>query len=101
MSAIDKVKGVTEEVEGWDPSVVALGKVIMGLGLVGFALWLSPYTLTDLFMTFGIPLLIIAMLLAGTGIIGSGFLELVNSKELGKKVQDYVREQRDRLQEMQ
>ena len=95
---LDKVKGKVEEVQQWDPAVIALGKVIIGFGLVGIALWLSPYTLTDLLLTFGVPLLIIAMLLAGTGIVGSGFLELVNSKDLGKKVQDYVREQRDRFE---
>lgn len=77
----------------FDPSVVALGKVIIGLGLIGVVLWLSPYTLTELFMTFGIPLLLIAMLLFGTGIIGSGFLELVNSKALGIKIQEYVRQE--------
>jgi hypothetical protein len=98
------IRGVGERVQAvgdWDPAVIALGKVILGLGLVGVALWLSPYTLTDLLLTFGIPLLIIAMLLAGTGIVGSGFLEMVNSRQLGQKVQDYVREARDNLTESQ
>lgn len=98
----DVVKTVEQKaqaIQQWDPAVIALGKVIIGFGLVGIALWLSPYTLTDLLLTFGIPILIIAMLLAGTGVVGSGFLELVNSKTLGTKVQEYVREQKERLEE--
>lgn len=100
----DAVRAVEERakaIQQWDPAVIALGKVIIGFGLVGLVLWLSPYTLTDLLMTFGIPLLIIAMLLAGTGIVGSGFLELVNSKDIGKKVQEYVKEQTDGFREAQ
>ena len=98
------IQGIEEKaraMQQWDPAVIALGKVIIGFGLVGLVLWLSPYTLTDLLMTFGIPLLIICMLLAGTGIVGSGFLELVNSKDIGKKVQDYVKEQTDQFQQPQ
>jgi hypothetical protein len=40
------------------------------------------------------------MLLAGTGVVGSGFLELVNSKQLGQKVQEYVKAEVEK-QEMQ
>lgn len=101
MSTIKGVEEQAKAMQQWDPAVIALGKVIIGFGLVGLVLWLSPYTLTDLLMTFGVPLLIIAMLLAGTGIVGSGFLELVNSKEIGKKVQDYVREETQHMREMQ
>ncbi len=93
MNTVETIRSKAEAVQQWDPAVIALGKVIMGLGLVGLAIYLSPVTLTDLLMTFGIPLIIIAMLLAGTGIIGSGFLELVNNRTLGAKVQEYVREQ--------
>lgn len=99
--ALRTVEEKAKAVQQWDPAVIALGKVIIGFGLVGIALWLSPYTLTDLLMTFGVPILIIAMLLAGTGIVGSGFLELVNSKDLGRKVQEYVKEQTDALREAQ
>jgi hypothetical protein len=86
---IENIKGS----EKWDPSVIALGKIIIGFGLAGIVLWLSPYTLTDLFMVFGIPLIIIASLLAAVGLVGSGFMEMINSKTIGEKVQQYVKEQ--------
>ena len=70
-----------------------MGKIIIGFGLAGIVLWLSPYTLTDLFMVFGIPLIIIASLLAAVGLVGSGFMEMINSKTIGEKVQQYVKEQ--------
>lgn len=80
-----------EETNQWDPAVVALGKIIMGVGLVGIVLWLSPYTLTDLLMTFGIPLLIIALLLFGIGLSGSGFLDTINKGDIGARTQEYLR----------
>lgn len=97
---LDTVESLSSQVRTWDPAVVAIGKIVIGCGLIGLVLWMSPYVLTDLLMTFGLPLLIIVALLASTGIIGGGVLELANSKSLGAKVQEYVREARDTAEDV-
>lgn len=95
MKAVKDVSDTMRGVEEWDPATRVLGKVVLGLGLAAIVLWLSPYALTDLIMTFGVPLLIIGMLLLAMGLVGAGFLDFVNDKEIGKKVQDYVREHQE------
>ena len=82
------MKNVTVET---NPAVKALGKLLIGMGLVGVVLWLSPMTLTDL-LSWAMPLLTILALLAGFGFIGSGVVEMLNTKTLGERVQTYVRQ---------
>lgn len=86
---------MSEVVEEYNPAVIWLGKFVIGFGLVGLVLWLSPVALSELINAFAIPLLMVLTLAAAVGLIGSGVLEMLNSKDLGRKVQEYVREMRE------
>ena len=87
------VPPVTEDELEFNPGVKYAGMILLGLGLGGLVLWLSPITLTELLATFILPLSIFLALLASFGLIGRGFMELVNSKELGLRVQQYLKKQ--------
>lgn len=87
---------VSDEDLEFNPGVKYAGMILLGLGLGGLALWLSPMTLTELLATFVLPLSIFLALLASFGLIGRGFMELVNSKELGLRVQEYLRKQMEK-----
>lgn len=101
LGGIKLEKSEKEEKKSWSAGEVALGKLVLGLGIAAIVLWLSPMALTDLLMTFGIPLLIIAMLLFSVGLTGSGFLELLNSKNIGERVQAYVKEKQAEQEALQ
>lgn len=83
----------------FDSTTVFLGKVIFGLGIVGIVLWLSPYSITELLTVVGLPLLILAFLIGGTGIAGSGFMDMINRKDIGSKVQEYVKAKKQEVED--
>ena len=81
----------------YDPRVRAIGKIILALGVVGVILWLSPDSVSNIVMTAGLPVLILLGLIAGTGLAGQGFLDLLNDKAIGGKIQDYVKEKNQEM----
>lgn len=80
----------------FNPGVKYAGMILLGLGLGGLVLWLSPITLTELLATFILPLSIFLALLASFGLVGRGFMELVNSKELGLRIQQYLKKEMEK-----
>ena len=84
----------------FNPGVKYTGMILIGLGLGGLALWLNPMTFTELLATFIVPFSIVLALLASFGLIGRGFMELVNSKELGLRVQQYLLQEKEKAERL-
>jgi len=61
-----------------NPAAVAIAKVLLGLGIAGLVLYLSPWTPEVLFKSLIAPLLVVALFVAGLGLAGRGIIEQWN-----------------------
>lgn len=61
-----------------NPAAVAIAKVLLGLGVAGLVLYLSPWTPEVLFKGLIAPLLVVALFVAGLGLAGRGVIEQWN-----------------------
>lgn len=76
------------------PLTRSVVKIVIGLGLVGLILWLSPYTLGDIFGMLALPMLIfviVAGLVMGTGMVGKGSFDALSSTAFWADVQTRLR----------
>lgn len=85
----NKAKAMAEK--HFDPTTLALGKIVLGLGIAGFILWISPWTLETL-MTIMMPLMIVFALIAGIIYAGQGGVELFNAERISKQLYKYLQE---------
>ena len=79
--------------------VRAATKILLGLALTGFALWLSPYTLGELMSVIGIPLAIVLAIGYGLTTSGQGARELMSFTEFGERIQKQLREARSKMEQ--
>lgn len=61
-----------------NPAAIAIAKVLMGLGIAGLVLYLSPWTPEVLFKGLIAPAMVVVLFVAGLGLAGRGIIEQWN-----------------------